>query len=475
MARHPHEPWPIAASLRLYRLLLWLYPAAFRRAWGADMAQVFGDLCAQAWRQRGLLALWTATLADLAASLPREHLARATRRHGRSQRRPLPVPARALPPHITIGSGQHPGQRSGAPTVQVYHALRRRIRRLLWRSHQPRRERSMAHPDRFDKFTGRARTVLSLAQVEAQRLNHNYMGTEHLLLGLIAEGDGVAARVLRGLGIQLATVRAAVEHIIGRGDRIVLGEIGLTPRAKKVIELAVDEARRLNHHYIGTEHLLLGLVREGEGIAAGVLESQGARLERVREETLRVLNETPPGEASPAMDEPELVPVGGLPADQGAHLTQRAQHMLRLAQSEALHLNHHYIGTEHLLLGLLAAGEGLGLRMLRRLGVEPGQARAAVEQVAGPGDRVILGDIGLTPRARTIIELAADEARRLDQVSTSTGHLLLGIIREGDGIAGGVLTSKGVALGPARVALLALLAEMGAHEDDADAPPENIT
>jgi len=145
--------------------------------------------------------------------------------------------------------------------------------------------------DKFEKFTERARKVLSLAQEEAQRFNHNYIGTEHLLLGLVREGDGVAAKVLSNLGVELNKVRSAVEFIIGRGDRIVLGEIGLTPRAKKVIELAVDEARRLNHHYIGTEHLLLGLVREGEGIAAGVLESLGVNLEKVRSETIKVLNQ----------------------------------------------------------------------------------------------------------------------------------------------------------------------------------------
>ncbi len=151
--------------------------------------------------------------------------------------------------------------------------------------------------DRFDKFTERARRVLTLAQEEAQRFNHNYIGTEHLLLGLVREGDGVAAKVLSNLGVELGKVRSAVEFIIGRGDRAVLGEIGLTPRAKKVIELAVDEARRLNHHYIGTEHLLLGLVREGEGIAAGVLESLGVNLERVRAETTRILSQSGPAAA----------------------------------------------------------------------------------------------------------------------------------------------------------------------------------
>mgnify|MGYP005841267375 CR=1 FL=1 len=162
--------------------------------------------------------------------------------------------------------------------------------------------------DRFDKFTERARRVLTLAQEEAQRFNHNYIGTEHLLLGLVREGDGVAAKVLANLGVELNKVRSAVEFIIGRGDRSSVGEIGLTPRAKKVIELAVDEARRLNHHYIGTEHLLLGLVREGEGIAAGVLESLGVNLERVRAETTRILSQSMPQGTHAAARAPTRTP-----------------------------------------------------------------------------------------------------------------------------------------------------------------------
>ena len=143
---------------------------------------------------------------------------------------------------------------------------------------------------RFEKFSERARRVLSLAQEEAQRFNHNYIGTEHILLGLVRENEGTAAKVLGGLGIELNKIRSAVEFIIGKGDTAASGEIGLTPRAKKVIELAVDEARRLNHHYIGTEHLLIGLMREGEGVAAGVLESLGVTLDKVRGETNTVLN-----------------------------------------------------------------------------------------------------------------------------------------------------------------------------------------
>ena len=138
----------------------------------------------------------------------------------------------------------------------------------------------------------RARRVLSLAQEEAQRFNHNYIGTEHILLGLVRETEGVAARVLSSLSVDLSKVRSAVEFIIGRGEKPAQGEIGLTPRAKKVVELAVDEARRMNHTYIGTEHLLIGLLREGEGVAAGVLESLGVTLDKVRAETHRILSHT---------------------------------------------------------------------------------------------------------------------------------------------------------------------------------------
>ena len=148
-------------------------------------------------------------------------------------------------------------------------------------------------PSRFEKFSERARRVLSLANEEAQRFNHNYIGTEHILLGLVRETDGVAAKVLSNLGVELDKIRSAVEFIIGRGEKATSGEKGLTPRTKKVVELAVDEARRLNHNFISTEHLLIGLLREGEGVAAGVLESLQVTLDKVRAETSRILTQSP--------------------------------------------------------------------------------------------------------------------------------------------------------------------------------------
>jgi len=145
--------------------------------------------------------------------------------------------------------------------------------------------------DRFYKFTKRARQVMQFAQEEAQRFQHNYIGTEHLLLGLVREGEGMAAQVLKSFNVDMEKVRQAVEQVIGRGDHPVSGEVGLTPRAKKVIELAVDEAHSLNNHFIGTEHLLLGVLREGQGIGAGTLESFGLSLQEVRERTMQMLDE----------------------------------------------------------------------------------------------------------------------------------------------------------------------------------------
>ncbi|NLL90611.1 MAG: ATP-dependent Clp protease ATP-binding subunit [Dehalococcoidales bacterium] len=145
---------------------------------------------------------------------------------------------------------------------------------------------------RFDKFSERARRVLTLAQDEAQRLNHSYIGTEHILLGLVKEEDGVAARVLVSAGLNLGKIAQAVEYIIGPGDKANVNTTGLTTKAKRVLELSIDEARQLGHSYIGTEHLLLGLLREGEGVAAKVLDSFGITLEKARGEITRISSQT---------------------------------------------------------------------------------------------------------------------------------------------------------------------------------------
>ena len=142
----------------------------------------------------------------------------------------------------------------------------------------------------FERFTDRARRVVVLAQEEARTLNHNYIGTEHILLGLIHEGEGVAATGLKNLDISLEAVRQQVEEIIGQGQAASSGHIPFTPRAKKALELSYRESRQLGHTYIGTEHILLGLIREGEGVAAEVLVRFGADLNRVRREIVRLVS-----------------------------------------------------------------------------------------------------------------------------------------------------------------------------------------
>src|SRR3977135_659764 len=150
----------------------------------------------------------------------------------------------------------------------------------------------------FDRFNDRAKRVLALAQDEAIRFNHNYIGTEHLLLGLVREGEGVAARVLDSLGVELSKVRTAVEFIIARGDSTTSpSEITLTPRVKKIIELAIDEARKLGHSHVGTEHLLVGMGREGNSVASGVLQSLGIKLETVRQQVIAALGRGASGPA----------------------------------------------------------------------------------------------------------------------------------------------------------------------------------
>jgi ATP-dependent Clp protease ATP-binding subunit ClpC len=143
----------------------------------------------------------------------------------------------------------------------------------------------------FERFTEKAIKVIMLAQEEARRLGHNFVGTEQILLGLIGEGTGIGPKVLKAMGVNIKDARVEVEKIIGRGSGFVAVEIPFTPRAKRVLELSLDEASQLGHNYIGTEHLLLGLIKEGEGVAARVLENLGVDLSKVRSQIIRSLGD----------------------------------------------------------------------------------------------------------------------------------------------------------------------------------------
>jgi ATP-dependent Clp protease ATP-binding subunit ClpC len=152
----------------------------------------------------------------------------------------------------------------------------------------------------FERFTDRARRVVVLAQQEARDLDHNYIGTEHILLALIDEGEGVAAKALTAMGISQDTARQRIEELIGRGQGASAGHIPFTPRAKKVLELSLREALQLGHHYIGTEHILLGVIREGDGVGARVLVDLGANLDRTRQQVIQILTGRMPEEGAPA-------------------------------------------------------------------------------------------------------------------------------------------------------------------------------
>jgi predicted ArsR family transcriptional regulator len=175
------------------------------------------------------------------------------------------------------------------------------VRAVLWTGGQA-LLRNARRQTMFQRFTDRARRVVVLAQEEARRLDHNYIGTEHILLGLISEGEGVAARALKSLGISLDAVRQQVEEIIGRGQQEPPGHIPFTPRAKKVLELSLRESKQLGHNYIGTEHILLGLIREGSGVAAQVLVKLGADLKRVRQQVIQLLHGHTAEEPGPVVE-----------------------------------------------------------------------------------------------------------------------------------------------------------------------------
>jgi len=243
-------------------------------------------------------------------------------------------------------------------------------------------------------FTERVRKVLRFAREEAERLHHGYVGTEHILLGLIREGEGVSATVLENLGGDVDAMRATIQEVVKPGKTEEVGpDLPYTSRAKKVLELAMTEARELNHSYVGTEHLLLGLLREKKGIAAQVLVDGGITLEKARLETLRLLGTEPPKGRVLArtMGSPGSPPVIAVPPEAMASmretiesvrmLNERAVHVLELAREEAVRLKGREVGPTHILLGLLR-GDGLAARLLAEAGVTVDAVRAEIERNA---------------------------------------------------------------------------------------------
>jgi ATP-dependent Clp protease ATP-binding subunit ClpA len=300
----------------------------------------------------------------------------------------------------------------------------------------------------FDRFNDRAKRVFALAQDEAIRLNHNYIGMEHLLLGLIREGEGVAARSLDSLGVDLSKARTTVEFLVGRGKGTTApSEITLHPRTKRVVELAIDEARKLGHSHVGTEHLVLGLVREGESEAAGVLQSLGVELEKVRHQVIATLGQQPQsdtgaawvgGQGRPAYANTRWAPIG--PFDR---LDTGAGQILARAYWEAGRSNSPHIGPEHLLLALIADDSAWMRCIWTELGVHLENLVALIsaaprQESAKPAKLIPVADLS------DAIDRASSFAAERHSALIRPEHLLLGIVAGPKGVVVDTLAAIGV-------------------------------
>ena len=325
----------------------------------------------------------------------------------------------------------------------------------------------------WQRFTERARKVVFYAQEEASLLGGNWVSTEHLLLSLVRQNDNVAVQILGLLGVSQEQVREGIGRHVLRAGGQVGKDMQLTARAKQVIDFAFQEARDLDSHYIGTEHLLLGIMRYVDGLAGQTLVGLGLEANDVRREA-RELNvgaevaakDTAPLEMPETFEMSPVAPINdafnrlfsgdihesALPSSirggtvMWQRFTERARKVVFYAQEEAGQLGENYVSTEHLLLGLIRENDSVAARILDHLGLSLARIRSEIERQVARGDGRLSQDMQLTPRAKRVIDLAYDEARQLNNNYIGTEHLLLGLIREGDGLAGRVLTELGVDL-----------------------------
>ena len=312
----------------------------------------------------------------------------------------------------------------------------------------------------FERFSDRARKIMELAKEEADKLQSGHIDTEHILLGLIKEGRGVGAKVLKDL---MGDTGELWEDIVGlntegpglKNNISLPGMPAQTQEAKNVINYAIESARTLGHPYVGSEHILLGLLREEEGIAAAALTNKGVNLDNAREGVINLvgaLRDTKDYER----EHTEKLKRRGMPFF--SRFTDRAGKVMALANQEAHRFNHDYIGTEHILLGLIVEGNGTGTQVLRNMGVTLNQVRLDVEQIVKSGPELCTrGKLPQTPRSRKVIKCAVQEALDLNHTYVGTEHLLLGLMCVEDGVAAQVLLNLGLQREAIREEILHLL------------------
>lgn len=277
----------------------------------------------------------------------------------------------------------------------------------------------------FERFTDRARRAVVIAQEVAREYKHHYIGTEHLLLGVLREDQGPGAEVLKSVGLSAAGVREQVERALSRGTEAKSGHIPFTPAARQALEDALRESIQLGMNYIGPEHLLLALMRERDGIASRVLGAYGVQLEAMREKV-----RDPAARGAAPTTAPTTAPTQG--NEFFERFTDRARQALVEGQEAARKLSHNHLGTEHILLGLFPA-EGVAAAALHNLGISHDAVRERLIRTAGFGTKPPTGYIPFTPRAKKALELALRDALSLGHNYIGTEHLLLGLMRESDG------------------------------------------
>ena len=293
-------------------------------------------------------------------------------------------------------------------------------------------------------FTDRVRKVLQKSREEAARLHHEYVGTEHILLGLVREGEGVATAVLTNLGVDLDNIRNAVEKAVRPGEPSAAAgpDLPYTSRAKKVLELAMNEAREMDHSFVGTEHLLLGVMREERGIGAQVLADFGVNLEQARAETLRLLGGVkgvPPSESSSSHDAAVTAHRITRNVRPAHRISGNAQKVLGVAQKEAGRLGSSHVDAAHIALAILKTNSPARV-LLTALGAQPESLYGALKTALETSNSVLeTGNsvkkrgrvLPLTHQAKRVLGLAMVEARQLQHSEVGIVHLLLAVVREG--------------------------------------------